>query len=233
MESGISQRFTPALHLPVGSLTQPIRSPSGIHILKVMQERWQEPDPVGESYEEVHARHILLQIPSFSDEATTAKIRKRAEQIAEDMKDASDEAFVARAKESSQGPSASKGGDLGWFRRGMMGPAFEETAFARKAGETSGVGESSFGLHIIRTVAKRKIDPNSLEAHRDEITQILTNVEMQEQLPRWITSLKTKSSIELRDCGDLDILEIPSNPESSAQQSAQELLNTAEGWRND
>ena len=64
------------------------------------------------------------------------------------------------------------------------------------------------------------------------ISQILTNVEMQEQLPRWITSLKTKSSIELRDCGDLDILEIPSNPESSAQQSAQELLNTAEGWRN-
>ena len=186
---------------------------------------------MGESYEEVHARHILLQIPSFSDEATTAKIRQRAEQIAADMQGASDEAFIARAKEASQGPSASKGGDLGWFRRGMMVPTFEETAFAMKAGETSGVVESNFGLHIIRTVAKRKIDPNSLEAHRENITQILANVEMQEQLPRWLTSLKAKSSIELRECGNLDILEIPSNEESIIQQSAQELLNTAEGWR--
>ena len=231
MESGIAKRFSPALDLPVGAITQPIRSPSGYHILKVMQERWQEPTPAGESYEEVHARHILLKIPSFSDEKTSAKIRQRAEEIAKEMQGASEEEFITRAKEASQGPSASKGGDLGWFRRGMMVPAFEETAFAQDAGGTSGVVESSFGLHIIRTVAKRKIDPNSLEAHRDKITQILTNVEMQEQAPRWISGLRSKAKIEIHDCSSIDILQIPSQPDTAIQQDAQELLNTAEGWR--
>ena len=231
MESGIAKRFSPALELPVGQITQPIRSPSGFHILKVMQERWQEPAPAGESYEEVRARHILLKVPSFSDEKTSAKIRQRAEEIAKEMQGASEEEFITRAKEASQGPSACKGGDLGWFRRGMMVPEFEEAAFALDAGGTSGIVESSFGLHIIRTVAKRKIDPNSLEAHRDNITQILTNVEMQEQLPRWMSGLRSKARIELHDCSSMDVLQIPSQPDTAVQQDAQELLNTAEGWR--
>jgi len=231
MESGIAKRFSPALQLPVGSITQPIRSPSGFHILKVVQERWQEPVLAGESYDEVRARHILLKVPSFSDEQTTAKIRQRAEEIAKEMQGASEEEFITRAKEASQGPSASKGGDLGWFRKGMMVPIFEETAFALDAGGTSGVVESSFGLHVIRTVAKRHIDPNSLEAHRDNITQILTNVEMQERVPRWISSLRSKAKIELHDCSSMDVLQIPSQPDTAIQQDAQELLNTAEGWR--
>ncbi|ATX81154.1 periplasmic chaperone for outer membrane proteins SurA [Mariprofundus ferrinatatus] len=202
MESGIAQRFSPVLELPVGAITQPIRSPSGFHILKAVQERWKEPAISGESYDEVHARHILLQIPSFSDDKTRAKIFDRAERIASDMKNASDEEFAERAKEISQGPSSGKGGDLGWFRRGMMVPEFETAAFALEAGGTSGVVESSFGLHIIRTVAKRHVDPHSLEAHRDNITEILTNVEMQERLPRWIASLKSKATIEIRECTD-------------------------------
>lgn len=232
MESGISQNFSPALELPVGSITQPIRAQSGFHILKVIKERWKEPEPVGESYDEVHARHILLQIPSFSDDKTRAKIMHRAETIAAEMKEASDKDFAARAQEASQGPSAGKGGDLGWFRQGMMLPAFEEAAFSMQAGETSGVVESSFGLHIIRTVAKRHVDPNSLVAHRDNIAQILTNVEMQEKLPRWISAIKSKASIELRDCSSLDILQLPSEEADTAvQKNAQQLLDTAEGWR--
>ena len=224
MEGGISQRFTPALELPVGAVTQPIRSPSGFHILKVVQERWKEPEAAGESYDEVHARHILLQIPSFSDDKTRLKIRQRAERIATAMNGASEEEFIARAKESSQGPSASKGGDLGWFRRGMMVPAFEEAAFALNAGETSGIVESSFGFHIIRTVAKRHVDPNSLEAHRDNITQILTNVEMQERLPRWIEGLKSSANIETRDCSSLNPL--PAGAETSTQKPAQDAPGT-------
>lgn len=200
MEGGITKRFSQALELPVGTVTQPIRSPSGIHILKAIEERWKKPDTTGESYDEVHARHILLKIPSFSDEETVAKIRSRAESIAAEMQGASDKEFAERAKEASQGPSGSRGGDLGWFRRGMMVPAFEEAAFAMSAGETSGIVESDFGLHIIRTVAKRHVDPNSLEAHRNRITEILTNAEMQERLPRWMSALKSNARIEIRGC---------------------------------
>ncbi|GAV19955.1 peptidyl-prolyl cis-trans isomerase SurA [Mariprofundus micogutta] len=200
MHGGISQRFASALDLPVNGITDPIRAPAGFHIIKVLEERWQDPEQMGESYYEAHARHILLQIPPLADESTEAKIRQRAEVIAREMNGATDEEFAARAEEESQGPSASKGGDLGWFKKGMMIPEFEEAAFKLKAGETSGVVETSFGLHIIRVINQRHIDPNSFEAHRDNIQQILTNSAMQEQLPRWLAGLKASASIEKFSC---------------------------------
>ncbi len=204
MPGGISPRFASTLELPVQGISEMMRSPGGFHIFKVLEERWHEAAVQGESYDETHARHILLQIPSAADDATRAKIRHRAETIADDLKDASEEEFIIRAKEVSQGPSASKGGDLGWFQKGMMVPAFEKAASELQAGQTSGVVTSSFGLHIIYIVAKRHIDPNSFEAHREQIQQILTNVEMQEQLPRWLASLKAKANIEKRTCPGIE-----------------------------
>lgn len=199
-QGAISRRFAAAVELPVGGITAPIRSPAGFYIFRVMEERWQERKPQGEARDEIHARHILLQIPSTADEATKARIAHRAQTIAAEMQGASDEEFIARAKEASQGPSAKNGGDLGWFSRGMMVPAFEEAAAKLEVGQTSDVVESPFGLHIIRVVARRHIDPNSFEAHRDAIRQTLTDVEMQEQLPRYVSGLKARANIEKRVC---------------------------------
>ncbi|OIO74239.1 MAG: peptidylprolyl isomerase [Zetaproteobacteria bacterium CG1_02_53_45] len=233
MLGGIAQRFAPALELPVNGLTAPIRSPSGFHIIKVLGDRWQDPEKTGDSYDEVHARHILLQIPAQSDAATEAKIRQRAASIARDMQDVSDEDFAARAREDSQGPSAGKGGDLGWFKKGMMIPAFEAKAFSLKAGETSGVVETDFGLHIIRVVAKRHVDPNSFEAKKEQIQQILTSIEMQEQHPRWLAGLKAAAKIEKFSCDELNI-EQPAAVQPKAAVAAPELTtpeSLIENWR--
>jgi len=205
LPGGISARFASALELPVGGITNPIRSPGGFHILTVLAERMRDAETQGESHDEVHARHILLQIPKTADVATRAKIMLRAQNLAKDMANASDEEFATRAKEVSQGPSAGKGGDLGWFKRGAMVPAFEDAAFKLNAGQTSGVVESPFGLHIIRVVARRHVDPNSFEAKRDQIQEILTNAEMQEQVPRWLAGLKAGAEIETHDCTDIAI----------------------------
>ena len=200
LPGGISARFASTLELPVGGISNPIRSPAGFHIMTVLAERMHKAETQGESHDEIHARHILLQIPKTADIATRAKIMHRAQTLARDMADASDEEFATRAKEVSQGPSASRGGDLGWFKRGAMVPAFEDAAFKLKAGQTSGVVESPFGLHIIRVVARRHVDPNSFEAKRDQIQEILTNAEMQEQVPRWLAGLKERADIEKHDC---------------------------------
>jgi len=202
-QGAINQRFASVMALPVGAVSRPIRSPSGVHIIKVLEERWHEPKTGGKSHDEVHARHILLKLPAAADAAMRAKIRHRAESIARDMQDASDEEFATRAREVSQGPSASRGGDLGWFERGQMVSEFEEAAFALEAGGTSGVVESPFGLHIIRVIEKRHIDPNSFEARRDQIEQVLKNAEMQEQLPRWIASLRADAAIKINRCPSL------------------------------
>ena len=196
---GLAPAFTPVFQLPVGATSPIITSQRGLHIIKVLEERWHQPE-IGKSYDEVHARHILLQVPKHADIATKAKIRNRIQHLAEELKHADDKTFATRAKEISQGPSSSRGGDLGWFRRGQMVPSFEKAAFALKAGETSGVVESPFGYHIIHVIDKRHVNPNSLQARHDQIQQLLTNAEMQTQVPRWLASLRAKAKIETHDC---------------------------------
>lgn len=196
---GIAQQFNEVFSLPVGGITKPVRSAGGFHIVQVTNERMHEPE-IGESYDEVHARHILISLPESADEATAAKIRHRAATIAREMQNSSDDEFATRAKEISQGPSAQTGGDLGWFKQGQMVPEFEKVAFVLAPGETSGVVESSFGLHIIYLIAKRHINPNAYEVHHDRIQQLLLNSEMQSQVPRWIASLKAKAVIEYQGC---------------------------------
>ncbi len=196
---GITPQFEEVFSLPVGGMLSPIRTPVGFHIVKVIGERMHEPK-IGESFDEVHARHILIKLPAGADQATEAKIRYRAATLARELKESSDEAFATRAKEISQGPSAERGGDLGWFGKGQMVAAFEDAAFSMKPGETSDVVESDFGLHVIRLIAKRHIDPNAFEIHHDRIEQVLINAEMQNQVPRWIASLKAKAVIDEKGC---------------------------------
>jgi len=193
-------RFTPVFDLPVGGISQPIRSAAGFHLFTVTRERLRQPKPRAQAYDQVHARHILLKLSDTMTDAEKAKIKTEAEQIAEEMKGASDKDFASRAREISQGPSASKGGDLGWFKRGVMVPAFDKSVFSMKAGETSGVVQSPFGLHIIRVIARKHVDPDSFEAHREQIQNILLNVEMQDQIPRWLAGLRAKAIIERRSC---------------------------------
>ena len=57
--------------------------------------------------------------------------------------------FADVARDNSDCPSSSKGGDLGTFGRGAMIGAFEDTAFALEIGATSDVVETDFGYHII------------------------------------------------------------------------------------
>ncbi|MDQ6987263.1 MAG: peptidylprolyl isomerase [Mariprofundaceae bacterium] len=200
LPGSLQPRFSPIFSLKVGEISEPIRSPAGLHLFSVMQERWKEPKHLAKAYDEVHARHILLKLSDNMSEAEKGEVRARAQQISDALQDASDKGFATRAKEISQGPSAAKGGDLGWFKHGAMLPEFEKAAFALDAGQTSGVVQTRFGLHIIRVVEKQHINPDSFEAHRDSIQNILLNIKMQEQLPRWLAAIKAKAKIEYRDC---------------------------------
>jgi hypothetical protein len=87
-------------------------------------------------------------------ELDESKTRAQAEDIAKRARGGED--FGALAKEFSTDPSnKDKGGDLGWFKRGMMVKPFEDAAFALKVGEVSGVVETPFGFHVIKMDEKR------------------------------------------------------------------------------
>jgi len=218
-QGGVKGAFTQIFDVPVGGITKPIRSAAGFHIIKVMDERMRMPERL-QPYDEVRARHILLQVPPSADVDTQIKIRQQAEKIAQEMQGTSDEAFAVRAKELSQGPSATKGGDLGWFRRGQMVKPFEDVVFTMQPGDTSGVVETQFGLHIIRLVEKRTINPNAYEAHQENIGQLLLETEMQQELPRWMNGLIAQADIEKRSC---DLMSPALNGKAGAREDAPAL----------
>ena len=195
----LNSRFDSIFALAKGQVSEPIRSPAGFHLIEVTDARMRAPT-LGQAYDEIHARQIVIKIPDDADTATKAKITLRAQVIARDLRNATDEEFASRAKEVSQGPSADQGGDLGWFRHGTMLKAIEDVAFSLKPGETSGVFETPFGLDIVHVIAKRHVDPNSFEAHRDAIEQELTDARVQEELPRWISGLKSEAQISYFPC---------------------------------
>ena len=100
--------------------------------------------------EQRRASHILLTV----GDGGSAKDKEGARKLAQDLLArvrAKPDDFARLAQEYSKDPgSATKGGDLGLFGRGMMVKPFEEAAFSLKPGEVSEIVETEFGLHIIR-----------------------------------------------------------------------------------
>ncbi len=104
--------------------------------------------------ERVRARHILL-IPAQNQAEDEPAVRARLEALLAQLR-AHPEQFVTLAKKYSQDPgSATKGGDLGYFGRRQMDPAFEAAAFSLKPGEISEVVQSQFGYHLIQLIDRK------------------------------------------------------------------------------
>lgn len=96
--------------------------------------------------EERRASHILI----ASEKIGKDKAKAKAEEVLKEIQK-NPASFADLAKKNSDDPgSAAKGGDLGFFGRGMMVKPFEDTTFALKEGEISGTVESDFGFHIIK-----------------------------------------------------------------------------------
>jgi len=92
-------------------------------------------------------KQVVIQ-PEASDTAL-ARARSKAEELLDSLRNGAD--FQELAKRFSDDPgSKQQGGDLGWFRRGQMVPAFENAVFSLREGQVSGVVKTRFGFHIIK-----------------------------------------------------------------------------------
>ena len=90
--------------------------------------------------------------------------------------------FAEVAKENSSDGSAANGGDLGWFGKGQMVPAFEEAVVAMKVGEVSGPVQSQFGWHLIKLNETRETTPPPLDQAKPEIEAELKQAALEARL---------------------------------------------------
>jgi len=139
-----------------------------------------------QSRHEVRARHILV------------KEKTEAEAVISELQGGAD--FAELAKKRSTGPSGPNGGDLGYFPRGAMVPAFENAAFALAAGSfTQTPVQTQFGWHIILVEEKRIAEAPTIEELAPQLRQNLIS----QNLGRLLDSLRANAKIERRPFADI------------------------------
>jgi peptidyl-prolyl cis-trans isomerase C len=144
--------------------------------------------------EQVKASHILIQVaPDASDEKKT-EAKKKITVVQEKLKKGED--FAVVAKESSEGPSKSRGGDLGFFQRGQMDKSFEEAAFALEPGKVSEVVETRFGYHIIKVDEKKPEATLAFSDEKDKIEQFLKQQKTREKIENYLEGLRKNAKID-------------------------------------
>ena len=144
--------------------------------------------------EQVRASHILIKVDTQANVLKRAEARKRIEEIQQKLRKGEDFATVARA--FSEGPSSSKGGDLGYFSRGKMAKPFEEAAFALRTGEVSDLVETRFGYHLIKVIGRRPETTIPYEDIKERIEHYLRGKTVQKQVGLYVEKLKENAKVE-------------------------------------
>jgi len=147
--------------------------------------------------EQVRARHILVEADSATPAEDRARARATAEEILALVRAGAD--FEALARERSQDASSTQGGDLGWVDRDKMVPEFEAAAFALRDGEVSGLVETVFGFHVIRTEGRRGGELVPEAKVREEIRKHLLGEKQKAAVRATIDSLRAKARIEFAE----------------------------------
>ena len=144
--------------------------------------------------EQVRASHILIKVEPKDTESKKSEALKKIKEVQEKQKKGED--FAELAKKYSQGPSNTKGGDLGYFRRGQMVPPFEAVAFKLNPGEVSDIVNTRFGYHLIKVVDKKPESTVPYDAIKARIGQYLKQEKVQKEVRQFVDKLRKEAKVE-------------------------------------
>lgn len=180
-------------NMKVGQVSAPIRSSSGLHIIKLLEVKDDAPMAAqNKVVEEYLARHILVATTRARDEAAA---KKEIDAIYESLQKGEDFAALAKAKSDDPG-SKQEGGQLNWSPAKAYTPAFAEAITSLPKGKISAPVQSEFGWHIIEVLDSRKRDVSD-SMLKAKIQEQLYQRKFNEALQNWYTQLKDEASIQV------------------------------------
>lgn len=145
--------------------------------------------------EQLRASHILITVDPKATADEKQKARAKIEDLLKQARAGAD--FSKLAQDNSSCPSSKQGGDLGYFGKGQMVKPFEDAAFALKPGEISGVVETQFGYHIIKTMEKKAPSKVALEEVKSKIEESLKRRKVGEAVNKTLEEARKKAKIEV------------------------------------
>ena len=146
------------------------------------------------SQEKVRASIILLKFNPSQGKAGEQKALKKFESILDQIRNGAD--FAAMAKKFSEDSLASKGGDLGFFTKKQMLPAFSNRAFKMKDGEVSDIFRTGHGFHVLKVTDKKPAGASPFEAEQEKIKNFLIQKKVSQATRDYIEALKKQAKIK-------------------------------------
>jgi len=140
--------------------------------------------------------HILFVIPKGATPEEIREIRKKCQAVLEKIKGGGD--FGEMALLYSEDASNKDRGDLGYFKKGELVPAFEREALRLKIGEVSGIVRTESGFHIIKLLDRKGVEPLPFEEVRERVQADYFENEMEKAFKQYLSTLKEKSVIEIK-----------------------------------
>ena len=175
--------------LKPGEVSGVIRSPSGFHIVKLLEVRGDEPQVV----EQLRLRQILLRPGELLSED---EARLRLERLRERVLAGEPFETLARAH-SDDAASAARGGDMGWLSPSELPPQVAEAVRGLAPGEVSPPFRTPAGWHLVQLVERRRSDDT--EAYRRaRARRLLQQRKVEERLQLWLRQLRDEAYVELR-----------------------------------
>lgn len=175
-------------NLQPGQTTAVLRSPSGFHILKLIEKRSGSAPVV---IVQTHARHILIKTSEIVPES---EARSRIMEIKARIEAGAD--FAEQAKRFSQDGSAQQGGDLDWLSPGQTVTEFEEAMNKLQPGMIGAV-QTQFGWHLIQVLERRSTDVSE-QQKRQAARQAIGTFKSDELYQDWLRQLRDRAYIEYR-----------------------------------
>ena len=173
-----------------GEISDPIKSSSGFHVIKLMDVRGAAGRYV---IIQTRARHILVRPNEVTSEA---EAKARLQQLLTRIENGEDFMELARTNSDDRG-SALQGGDLGWVNPSDTVPEFQIVMDKIPVGGVSEVFQTRFGLHIVQVLERRQFDDTEKIKRAQALEQIRRR-KLDEELQNWLRQIRDEAYVELR-----------------------------------
>ncbi|NTW35787.1 MAG: hypothetical protein HGB17_06600, partial [Syntrophobacteraceae bacterium] len=129
------------------------------------------------------------------DDARKQEARRKAEQLVKSLKKGQD--FAALAREQSDGPTRTSGGDLGYIRPGQLEGPLENAVSKLKAGETSDIIETTYGFHLFKVFDRKLETILAYDVVQEQIRQHLVQEKARQEADLYAKNLREKAVVEI------------------------------------
>jgi peptidyl-prolyl cis-trans isomerase SurA len=172
-----------------GEVTRPIRSPSGFHILKLLDQKSETTKTV-DQYNMLHIMVETSEVMSPRDGMAVANDLYDKIQAGEDFSQLAEE-------RSDDHSSAPLGGDMGWFEINKFGPRIGDVLKTLSLNEVSEPFQTEAGWHIIKYLGKKEADVTE-EFRRAQASNAIRERKVQELIESWIREIRGESFVDIR-----------------------------------